>query len=123
VTGGMTTGGLATAACELYDPSTNTMAPAASMSALRICHGISLLPDGRVLAAGGFADWSNAAGQFAQMLLTAQASSEIYSPGANSWTPGPTMATARAGHSHTPLLGGRGLVVGGVAGGGDLHKR
>src|SRR5262249_40880710 len=121
ITGGMTTGGLATAACEIYDPATNTMAPAASMSALRICHAISLLPDGRVLAAGGFADWSNAAGQFGQMLSTAQASSEIYNPAANSWTPGPTMASARAGQSQTTLLDGRVLIAGGVAGGTTLN--
>jgi hypothetical protein len=121
ITGGMTTGGLGTASCELYDPSTNTMTPAGSMSVARICHGISLLPDGRVLAAGGFADWSNASGQFAQMLSTAQASSEIYSPGANSWTPGPTMASPRAGQSHTTLLDGRVLIVGGVASGQTIN--
>jgi hypothetical protein len=96
------------------------MAPAGRMSAPRICHGISLLPDGRVLATGGFSDWSNASTQFAQMLATAQSSSEIYNPAANSWTPGPAMASTRAGQSHTTLLDGRVLIAGGVASGQTL---
>src|SRR5262249_40764209 len=120
ITGGMTTGGLATASCEIYDPATNTMAPAASMSAQRICHGISLLPDGRVLAAGGFSDWSNAGGRFGQVLSTAQSSSEIYDPAFSNWTQGPTMASPRAGQSHTTLLDGRVLIAGGVTGGGTV---
>jgi hypothetical protein len=96
------------------------MAPAGAMSAARMCHGISLLPDGRVLVTGGFSDWSTASTQFAQMLSTAQSSSDIYNPATNGWTPGPTMASTRAGQSHTTLLGGRVLIAGGVAAGQTL---
>ena len=120
ITGGMTTGGLGTATCEIYDPLTNTLAPAGAMSAPRICHAISLLPDGRVLVTGGFSDWSTASTQFALMCSTAQSTSEIYNPSTNGWTPGPTMASTRAGQTHTTLLDGRVLIVGGVATGHTL---
>jgi hypothetical protein len=117
ITGGMTTGGLGTPTCELYDPLTNTLAPAGSMSTARMSHAISLLNDGRVLVTGGFSDWTSASTLFAQSLSTAQATSEIYDPAANGWTPGPHMASTRAGQTHTTLLDGRVLIVGGVAGG------
>jgi hypothetical protein len=117
LTGGATTGGAGTATCDVYDPVTDRITPAAPMGAPRLGHAITLLGTGRVFVSGGFADWQNAATQFAARCNTAQDTSEIYDPATNVWTPGPVMASRRAGHSHTTLPGGRVFVVGGVRGG------
>src|SRR5262249_8656816 len=121
ITGGATTGNFGTANCELYDPVTNTLQPAAPMTRPRLAHALSRLHDGRVLAGGGFADWSAAATQFAAMLNTAQDTTEIYDPVGNTWTPGPVMASKRAGHSQTTRLDGTVLFAGGVNGGAVIY--
>lgn len=120
ITGGATTAGAGTPSCDLYDPVTNTIAPAASMGTPRMGHGISLLSDGRVLVTGGLPDWQNAAQQFAARLTGALDTTEIYDPATNTWTPGPTMAARRAGHTHTTLLDGRVFIVAGVNGGATI---
>lgn len=87
-----------------FDPAAGwqTIAP---MGRARAGHTLSSLPGGRVLAAGGI-DQIAATG-------IRTSSTEIYDPASNTWSPGPPMAAARAGHTATRLADGRLLVVGG----------
>ncbi|RKH06666.1 Kelch repeat-containing protein [Corallococcus carmarthensis] len=66
-------------------------------------HTATLLPDGRVLIAGGSA----------QKLSFFLATTELYDPVTNTWTPGPLMNVRRLYHSATLLRDGRVLVAGG----------
>ena len=90
---------------EIYDPVTGTWSTTGTMSAVRFNHTATLLPDGRVLVAGGYEGFSLA------YLTTA----EIYNPATGTWSPTGSLATARQGHSATLLPDGRVLVVGGNA--------
>jgi MYXO-CTERM domain-containing protein len=72
------------------------------MNSARGCHTATLLPDGRVLVAGG-----SGAGGFL-------ASAEIFDPATGVWTSAGTMTSPRAFHTATLLPDGRVLVVGGI---------
>jgi hypothetical protein len=61
----------------------------------------TLLPDGRVLVAGGARDWP-------------ETTAELFDPRTGSWAPTGAMGEARARHTATLLLDGRVLVVGGT---------
>jgi hypothetical protein len=117
ITGGVTTGGLVTATCELFVPGANVFVPAPSMSAPRAGHALTLLDDGRVLVSGGVADYQNTSTDFIAALNTAQDTAEVFDPVANTWSPLPTMASKRLGHSQTKLADGRVLVTSGIFGG------
>jgi hypothetical protein len=110
VTGGADTYHLAhgkvTAGAELYDPSSDTWRPAASMSKARYHHAATLLADGRVLVAGGWAFTSNTDKSLA--------GAEIYDPAKNAWSATGSMATGRASTSMAALPDGRVLIAGGV---------
>lgn len=89
----------------LYDPVTNRwqgFSPLPSMQRARYDATATLLPDGRVLVAGGF----SAAGS--------EASAELYDPLAGNWVLTPPMAVARAQHTATLLADGTVLVAGGI---------
>lgn len=88
---------------ELYDPATNSWAPAAALAAPRAAHSTTLLPNGRILVAGGV----DALGRLS--------SAELYDPAADLWTPAAAMTTRRSAHSATLLPNGKVLVAGGDA--------
>ena len=91
---------------ELWNPSTNSFTPAASMPTARDYHTATLLPNGQVLLAGGFtnAAISDAAGDVTNF---AQATSfaEIYDPTTDSWQVVRSMNSARGEHTATAELG------------------
>jgi len=74
------------------------------MTIPRAEHSATLLPNGKVLIAGGYSPTA-----FSQMVATA----ELYDPSTGSFTPTGSMTTARAGHTAVLLADGRVLIVGG----------
>jgi N-acetylneuraminic acid mutarotase len=110
VAGGATTfhgeTGSVTATAELYDPKTGTWRAAAPMSKPRYVHGAALLPDGRVLVAGGWYATSNSD--------PSHETAEIYDPTANRWAATGSMKSARAEYGLVTLPDGRILVAGGI---------
>ncbi len=111
VVGGLIRSGNAynvTAACELYDPSTNTWSSTGSLNISRYQHGAVLLADGRVLALGGEA--TN---------LAPTNSAETYDPATGRWTPTGSMSVPRASIDPVLLPDGKVLVAGS---GGDFKS-
>ncbi len=109
VTGGANANNNYLGTSELYDPSTGTWTATGSLVTPRELHTATLLPDGRVLVAGGNDD-ANGQG----ILLS---SVEIYNPATGTWSAGPSLGTARAGHSATLMPDGRVLVYAGAGNG------
>ncbi len=95
------------ASAEMYDPATGTFSATGSMHKPRCDATSTLLPDGRVLVAGGF---------FITAGTGMDASAELYDPKTGTFSLTGPMATARAWHTSTLLGDGRVLVTGGVSG-------
>ncbi|MHC4340301.1 MAG: Ig-like domain-containing protein [Planctomycetota bacterium] len=95
--------------CEIFDPSSFTFGPAASMVVARSFAHATLLQDGRVLVTGGQS--VDAAG------FHFRADAELYDPVADRWTlVASPMAEARSAHFSLLTPGGEVLVIGGVPG-------
>jgi uncharacterized repeat protein (TIGR01451 family) len=94
---------------ELYDPDPDAWEPTAeSMDDKRAALTLTVLDDGKVLAAGGYESASLETG------VVAVNTAEIYDPVLDVWTPtSDLMAVPRYGHTATRLADGKVLVTGG----------
>jgi Abnormal spindle-like microcephaly-assoc'd, ASPM-SPD-2-Hydin/Galactose oxidase, central domain/Kelch motif len=106
-------GGVATAAAcpglnsvDLYDPATGTFTATGSMTDNRFGHSATLLDNGKVLVAGG----ENCELSTGDYVL---ASSELYDPATEMFTPSGSMTSERGGHTATLLNNGMVLAAGG----------
>src|SRR5690349_13069191 len=92
-------------ACSSY---ADSFAYSGSMNGARYGHSVTVLPNGKVLVAGGY-DLS---------VNGFVATAELYDPHSGTWTTTGSMNTARYYHSATLLPGGKVLVAGGFNSGG-----
>ena len=104
VVGGQATSDVYTslATAEIFDPVGGTWSPTGALSNARRGHSATLLPNGKVLVAGGTGSGGD------KPLL---ASTEIYDPATGTWSPGAELGTASADHSALRLPNGKVLVI------------
>ena len=106
VTGSNSAGSITAQVAITVEASTaGTWLPVDSMSTARLRPTTTLLPDGKVLVAGG------RAGSY-------QSSVELYDPATGTWSSAGNMSTARFGHTATLLPNGKVLVAAGDSGSG-----
>jgi N-acetylneuraminic acid mutarotase len=109
IAGGSDDGDLAStlASAELYDPVTGTWSVTGNLNASRFSHTATLLPDGKVLAAGGFTIGSSPRPR------TSLNSAELYDPANGTWSIAASLNMARDSHTATLLPNGKVLVAAG----------
>jgi hypothetical protein len=106
VGGGGDGSGTVFSSAEVYDPTANSWTPVANnMSSPREGGGMSVLPGGKVLVAGGI---------ISSISFATTASADIYTPATNSFTPAASMSASRYIFGLTALADGRVLAAGGL---------
>ena len=89
------------ATAEIFDPATGRFSPTGRLHLSRDDHQAVLLPDGRVLIAGG---WTSGG---------VTSTTELYDPHKGTFAPGPDMTSPRAGFTAVAMSDGRVLLAGG----------
>ena len=107
VSGGLTNAGegIASFAAARFDANGKPVGQPKLLLAGRAAHSATLLADGRVLIAGGCADFAAGVCRAGATL----SSTELYDPGADTFAPGPSLLHARSGHD--AILRGDGTVL------------
>ena len=100
---------------ELYDPATGTWTPTGSMTTRRALHVAQLLPNGKVLVAGGRT--CNGPPPPACNSTFTTNTAELYDPATGAWTPAASMNSNRTTTSAVLLGNGKVLVPAGFPGG------
>jgi hypothetical protein len=103
VAGGTDAAGVAQNSAEIYDPSTGHWTLTGNMPLPRAAFSLTVLPDGRVVAAGGFASSPG------QALNTA----DLFDPTTGGWTTTGVLVHGRRFQAATALADGTVMVVGG----------
>jgi Galactose oxidase, central domain/Kelch motif len=91
---------------EIFNPGSGSWSSAGNMAQGRLFPSASLLPDGRVLVAGGCTF---------DLCSNPFSSAELFEPSSSTWSPAGDLSVARFLHSATVLADGRVLVAGGLA--------
>ena len=91
---------------KVFDPATDTWTSINGMEGVRSSSTLTLLPDGRVLLAGG----EDPTASDYQLYST----TELFDPETNSWSVGPSLSERRYYHSATLLPDGNVLFAGGI---------
>ena len=100
------------ASAEIYDPETGRFSSTGSLAVPREGHTATLLPDGRVLVAGG-SDVAVGTPALDNLSGPVPRSAELYDPATARFSPTGSMTTGRANHGAVPLKDGSVLIVGG----------
>jgi hypothetical protein len=103
---------------EIYNPATGAFGTTGFLVEARGGHTATLLPNGKVLIAGGGDQGGGTLPDFGTSSNTA----ELYDPAAGAFTRTGDMVTGRYGHTATLLSNGKVLIVGGVESGDSLFR-
>jgi hypothetical protein len=98
---------------EIYRPDTQTWTHLQSMTTARSFHAQALLPDGRVLVAGGWTQPPPGGCPQSGMVESATATAELFTPSTGAWSSTGALMIARGNITQALLADGRVLVAGG----------
>jgi hypothetical protein len=107
-------GGVFVSTAELYDPVAGTSTITGAPQYHRHHGTLTLLPNGKVLSAGGISDYLGHPFPYSV--------AELYDPATGTWTSAGSMLTTHWKHTATLLPNGKVLVVGTDSGSGDYTK-